>query len=380
MLTCDELYVLHLIRLVMGRTDEFSLNKSSCNWDNIAKIIIRNGLLLTVYEAADDPLKARLRGRYIAEVAQSVNQRYEGNLILNKMNELGYQCIALKGWELRQMYPHDNMRQMADIDILFYDYDYGKIKKAMEELGYIGEPESSWMHDNFKKGDITSEAHKRLTDDSNLIQDWERRMWSRAVCDHEHVFTMTPEDFYTYHLIHLSKDYKSGLLGLKRIVDTWVLLHFRVLDMRLVEAELRSINIWDFHNKILKTTYACMGITSIDEDSRVMLLHAFRYGIYGTDNSYKLGRIAYLSKGNNMNIGMIKSAIAAVFLPYSRMRAHFPILKRFPFLLPYFWIKRITRLLHRDNVRWAVSNLNYTSLDNKDFEEMRRFLQIGGFK
>ena len=93
----------------------------------------------------------------------------------------------------------------------------------------------------------------------------------------------------------------------------------------------------------------------MDDESEILLSHALAYGIYGTDRSYKAGRIAAMSS-HSLNEGKINSFIAAVFLPLNRMKAQYPILQRFPILLPYFWIKRIVRYL-KGNVKKGHAGL-----------------------
>ena len=94
---------------------------------------------------------------------------------LKALSGAGFDCIGLKGWHLRKLYPEASMRQMTDLDILVRPYEHEKIRKIMEASGYSGNRESSWKHDTFKKNEVTVEMHKRLTDDSGAIRQWEIR-------------------------------------------------------------------------------------------------------------------------------------------------------------------------------------------------------------
>ena len=98
-----------------------------------------------------------------------------------------------------------------------------------------------------------------------------------------------------------------------------------------------------------------MGGNAMDDESEILLSHALAYGIYGTDRSYKAGRIAAMFS-HSLNEGKINSFIAAVFIPLNRMKAQYPILQRFPILLPYFWIKRIVHYL-KGNVKKGHAGL-----------------------
>ena len=372
-LTANQRYVLSLIRKsLLGDTEDITLE----SLEEVEKIIVQSGILLTVYKVLPEELKCRLRTKYDLAIRQSILQEYECEQILQAFSKDGLNCIALKGWELKKLYPTPKMRQMADLDILVSPYDYKQIKSDMESLEFKGKNESSWKHDSFHKNEVTVEVHKRLTDDSSVIQAWEREMWERATeGEIPHVFLMSPEDFYIFHIIHLYKDFMNGSLGLRRIVDTW-LLQKQPMDMSVVRDHLDQFGMLLFQENMVILSKATMGEIKIDENSEILLQHAFTHGIYGTDQSYKAGRIAAMSE-NSIRSGKVHSAVAAVFLPYKRMKAHFPELEKYPILLPYYWMKRIFRFLSGDISKYRAK-LNYHNISEADYEEMKRFFKAGG--
>lgn len=302
-------------------------------------------------------------------------QNYEGKQVLNALSAAGMDCIALKGWEMQKLYPESFMRQMADLDILVRPYSFNRIKTVMEGLGFKVGSESSWKHDSFRKGEVHVEMHKRLTDDSRAIQKWEESMWDRAVpTEDTHVYRMTAEDYYIFHFVHLHKGFMNGSLGLRRIVDTW-LLQKQNVDMDMVRNELQRFGLLTFHERMVKLSRAALGDEPIDDNSEILLSHAFTHGIYGSDVSYKAGRIAAM--GKSIDSGKRNSAIAAVFLPYKRMKAQFPVLNRWPILLPWCWLKRIVHFLHGDIKKYR-ERLGYSNISEADFQEMKRFFEAGG--
>ena len=231
----DRDFLINLIRSSVK--NESGVFSSVDDVNLISRIIVRNGIILTVYpkikelSAAENSnenlilLENKLKNKYMATLRQSVIQGYEGELVLKELCANGMNCIALKGWELRKLYKEVSMRQMADLDILIKPFDYKKIDSVMFGMGYssLGE-ESSWKHDSFFKNEVQVEMHKRLTDDSGLIQQWEDEMWERAYeSGEDHLYKMSNEDFYIFHFIHLNKDFMNGSLGLRRLIDTWLL-------------------------------------------------------------------------------------------------------------------------------------------------------------
>lgn len=367
-------YTLAVLRASMGIEDVNQAQLQSEDENDVARIVIRNGILLTVYNELTPTLKELLKQQYYAGQKQSIIQDYEGEIILGVLDNSGLNCIALKGWEMRKLYPNIHMRQMADLDILVKPYLYEKIKEIMEEQGYTTGSESSWKHDCFSKKPVNIELHKRLTDDSGSIQVWEKEMWDRAICTTSHRFKMSPEDYYIFHFVHLHKDFLNGSLGLRRIVDTW-LLQRETLDMDFIRTQLELFGMMRFHDRMVHLSKAVMCNENMDENDELLINHAFLHGIYGTDKSYKAGRIAVM--GDTLNKGKMQSKISAVFLPYKRMKAQFPILVEHPILLPICWLKRIIRFL-RGNMSKNISRLNYGEISEKDYLEMKAFLKAGG--
>lgn len=168
----------------------------------------------------------------------------------------------------------------------------------MNRLGYASGTESSWKHDSFFQKDVHVEMHKRLTDDSENIQVWEKGVWERATVVDGNIRRMSLEDFYIFHFIHLYKDFRNGSLGLRRIVDTWLLQKNSDVNMNEIQNWLEKFDMLKFHNSMIRLSRAAMGDEPIDEDSEVLLSHAFMYGIYGSGKSYKAGRI--VSMGGSM--------------------------------------------------------------------------------
>ncbi len=378
MLTAEQNYILYLLRKSL-RVD----NPTECvaygSCAIVADAVIRNGILLTVYHEMTPELKKRLQMQYMTFLSQNVNQDYEGKRILSAFNQAGMDCIALKGWELRKLYPKPQMRQMVDLDILIRPYHYSAVKEAMERLGYQDEGESTWKHDNFVKDSISVEAHKRLSDDSGIIQIWENEMWKRAyLTEKKHVWKMSSEDSAVFHFIHLHKDFQNGSLGLRRIADTWLLIKQNNLNLDTLREILESFGMKRFYDRMTHLCTSVMGETEINEDDEIMLKHAFCYGIYGSDSSYKAGRIVSMSSFGSIWTGKIKSCLAAVFLPFGRMKSQFPVLKKWPALLPICWVKRIVSFLRLGNLKYLRKQLDYSRIGHTEYEEMKAFLKAGG--
>lgn len=379
-MTNEQELIISLIRKSFN-PDKAEFTEKIIDEEEVISIIKRNGILLTVYPALGvqgntDKLKEKLQPAYFAALRKAMSQTYEGNLVLESLSHSGLECIALKGWELKNLYPNPNMRQMSDIDILVRPFEYDSIKEIMRRLGFEYGRKSSWKHDSFRKDRVHIEMHKRLTDDSKSIRQWETEMWERSVTDHEHIYKMSIEDFYIYHFIHLYNDFLNGSLGLRRIIDTWVLLKQPKND-EFITDKLNQFGLSTFHDRIAKLSKVLMGEEETDENSEIIMNHAFTVGIYGDGKSYKTGRIVSMSRTGNIRSGKFKSWVSAIFLPIDRMKAQFPMLEKRPILLPYYWIKRIIFYLS-GNLKTSKQMLDYSGIDDEDYQKMKNFFDAGG--
>ena len=381
MLTSEQQYVIRLLRhaLVGG-----ALLKPETGLDAAAvtSYVSRGGILLTVWPSLKvwPEASGLLETNYYASVSQVVNQAREGQLVMRSLVEAGFRFVPLKGWYIRDLYPRTSMRQMTDVDLLVEDYDYNTICSVMGQLGFTPENdgESYEKHDVFHKGIVTMEVHRRLTDDSGPIRNWESRMWERVTQEPGGMLRMSPEDVYIHHFVHMRHDFVNGWFGLRRIVDTWLLQRdCGGLDVGYVNGVLESLDTARFRDRMCWLARVVMGEEPMDDKAELLIRYAFDCGIYGSAISHKAGRIAQMSKGNS-TLGKISSVTAAVFLPWGRMKAQFPELERWPVLLPVCWAKRIVRYLRKgDFSRWRVM-LDYRGVTGEDVEKMRRVIEAGG--
>lgn len=357
----------------------------NANIQSIANIIINNGILLTVFPTLSQDtstqakeLQNKLSKLYYPSLKQTIMQNNEGISIQAALSNEGLDLIALKGWELRKLYPEDTRRSMADLDILVRNYNFKIISEVMNKLGYKSGSESPWKHDSFTKDIVTVEMHKRLTDDSKYVQAWEQRMWdnSTASKDNKHIFLMSDEDYYIFHFLHLQKDTLNGSLGLRRVADTWLYKNaHKAMNSEYLDKEFKNMGLTQFVKRLEKFADDCFTNKEFDENSLIMLNHALYAGIYGNGKSYKAGRIARMSD-DSVNKGKVRSFLSAVFLPIDRMKAHFPNLSKYPILLPYYWVVRIIRL--SKNGRKFKNKLDYSDISQADYAEMKQFFSACG--
>lgn len=358
----------------------------SINPDAIRSLAVRHDVVLPLYAALDEAeepalyrLKKCLKRLYAPRFAKAVNQDAEGETLLQAFEAEGIDCLPMKGWRLRRFYADPLNRSMTDLDVLVRDYEHRRMLRLMQNLGYEGESRSAWKHENYRKPPYMNvELHRRLTDDSGAVRAWEKRMWERCVPEEgrAHILRMSDEDFYFHHLLHMHEDFCQGTLGFRRIADTWLLLRScPKMDRALLDSMLGMAGIQAFSRRMEKLARVCFDGEPADEDAEVLLAYAAENGIAGSENSYQLGRMA-VRGGKNLRTARLQSLRDAVFLPYDRMKAQFPVVEKHPILLPVCWARRLFRLaIYQPDNR---KKLKSGGLSQQQLEDMRRVLQAGG--
>ena len=351
--------------------------------DIIVRIVCSQGISLSVYPSLANHegalfrnIEQKLQSRYYIDLSQTIQQQYEGEAVLSALESAKLDHIALKGWVMKRLYPSPEFRNMADLDILVRNHSFTSISDVMNYIGYTSpKTESAWMHDSFTKDSINVEMHKRLTDDSGVIQAWEQRMWAHTGLAEgtSHEYMMAWEDYFIFHMVHMHKDFKDGHLGLRRLFDMWLLLdRFEThMNSRYLES------MWEFVNRMKTLAYACFETHEFNADSETLLDFAITSGIYGTGKTYRVSRMLR-GGASTSTTGKIYSLITSVFLPFSRMKAQYPILKKYPFILPLMWTKRVLHYL-KDAKKWAPK-LNYNNVSDDDFRHMQKVFKAGGLK
>lgn len=369
MLSNDQLYVLECLRSSLGRKEKPD-DSAIENEKQVAGIILKNSILLTVYKHLSPSIQDLLKLQYISAIKQSITQDYEGKRIVQKVTEKGFTCIGLKGWENRKLYPEFTMRQMSDVDFLIWPYDYSEIKRIMLDLGFnSGKRESANKNDTFRKNTVSVETHKRITEspEPNILE------WEKGLIDRSDGVHLSSEDFYIHHIIHLHHDFGNGSLGLRRIADTW-LLQKTEMDKEKVDAVLEKLNLRVFNDRMVRLCKACLGEDSMDEQSEYLIQHACKYGIFGTEKSYKTARVVTRGK---IKKGKFAALRDAVFMPYENMKVLYPQLEKHPVLLPFCWAKRL--LLKSSKLKRNIKKMDYSVVTDDSYEEIERFFAVGGY-
>ncbi len=319
---------------------------------------------------------------------------YQGILISEKQMEAirqimdafeahGVIHMPLKGALLKSLYPHAEMRRMGDADILINCDQYEIIRDIMKELGYEEKYESN--HELvWEKVPVNIELHKYLIPSYN--KDYFQYYgdgWKLAVPMDGYSFRckMNACDEMVYLFTHFAKHYRDAGIGIRHLVDLWIYRkHNPDMNEKYIRRELEKLQLLEFYDNILNTLSVWFEDCRGNEKTEFITQVIFSSGEYGrAHNSNLSSMVKSTKKGQSAQAVKWKRVFSALFPGYTEMSKVYPILKKFPILLPFMWVARfVERIFHAGKIKRFVNrrlkikaneiseyqqSLNYVGLD-----------------
>lgn len=255
---------------------------------------------------------------------------------------------------MKELYPSQDMRTMADLDILMDSNKANLIIKVFKEMGYTLDHIDEEGHDVYQKKPVMNiEMHHYLVP-LNIIQkeilQYYEKQWERLIADKNniHLYHMSKEDFYIYHIAHMVKHYKLGGTGIRSFIDIYIYKkHYNnILDWKYIYNELDKMKIRELAVTFEKVVDAWFQDEVIDNEVKQITTYVVTSGTYGTlERSHKVFMQNKLEKSSNK----FNYIIGRIFPSMKEMRKSYNILYKFPVALPLCWIHRgIKALIYKD--------------------------------
>lgn len=272
------------------------------------------------------------------------------DLLLGDFESDGVECMPLKGYVLKDMYPSVEMRDMCDVDILIHTKDFEKADNIMKLNGFKFEKESPHEYIYTSNDKITIELHKSLVPSYNhMLYNYYGDGWRFAVCKegYDHLYEMSREGFYVYQIAHTAKHYLNGGIGVRHVADIYILQkNSGGYDHEYINKQLSEIGIEKFHQIISRLCMVWFGNEEHDDETRSMEKYILEGALFGTAERSESSGIARSS--DIYAAAVIKRYISYIFPKRIGLINRYPILKEKPRLYPFIVVYRwFDVLLHR---------------------------------
>ncbi|MBR0535071.1 MAG: nucleotidyltransferase family protein [Clostridia bacterium] len=311
-----------------------------------------------------------------------VSLRYEAQLkekreLTHMFSENGIKHCFLKGFKLSQYYKNPEQRFMLDMDVWVEE---GKLIKAQEILLERGYEKNSFEDDKdisfIKKPFLNIELHKELKYDYDKGYEFYKGAFGRLAADDDTCeLNMTKEDFYVYIVSHSAHHFETAGTGIRNVLDHYYLKkHLKPLcDQAVLESSLDATGLGLFAQRLDKLCECWFEDGEFSDDVQDMADYIMLSGVFGNETNHYMGGILRGDYGDKKSSYLI----SRLFPQKSKMQDRYPVLKKYPFLLPLLWVVRIfAAIFGKKDISSEINNASSVSQEQK--EEFKAFMQKNG--
>ena len=266
------------------------------------------------------------------------------------LDKAGIGWLPLKGAVIRNLYPEPWMRTSTDIDVLVRPEDLGKAIRALEAETDFRAGDRDYHDVAMNSPNVLLELHFSLLENSPLLDPVLERIWDYTVPTGEGCRRdMAPEYLVFYILAHMSYHLLCGGLGIRPFLDLWLLEHRTAFDREKLHHLCEEAGLLPFYETGLHLTKVWLEGAAHTAQSAALERYVLERGVF--DSGRYTGAVRQRSKRG------LRYFLSRLFVSRQVLEEMYPTLRRRPWLLPFFQIRRWFRLMDREKRRNAVGDL-----------------------
>ncbi len=291
---------------------------------------------------------------YKMAVSKNVYFDIERDALLSKLDREGIWYLPLKGCVLKDIYPENGMREMADNDVLFDAAARERVREIMTARGYSCDVYDKGNQDVYQKEPVLNfEMHVSIFPECRGDRFWEyyRDVSGILVKNEEDRcgYHLSDEDFYVFMTAHEYKHFSVSGTGIRSLLDCYVFCKSKGsgMDWDYIAEQVRVMGIVDFEEKrrkLAEKVFSSETLPALSEDEEALLL------LYLTAGTY--GNVEQRVKNGLGQRSMAGFLLDNLFPPMDRIKASYSFVRKCPVLYPVGVFCRVGNLLvHR---KWFV--------------------------
>lgn len=327
----------------------------------------------------NEKISGKLAKEQILAFSRYERLNYDYEVLRETLEKNGIDFIPLKGLIIRGLYPEPWMRTSCDIDVLVKKEDVETAINLLCEQGFT-KGEDYTTHDHILKSQsgMTLELHYSLLQDGALPKSdeileavWQNVSEEQSEGNEKHI---TNEFFVFYHIVHMAKHFVGGGCGVRPFIDLLLIKEKMPCNEANLGELLQKSGLAEFYDGVLgliNVWFEGGEHTSLTLDMESFVLTG---GVYGNfDNSAKV----QAAKGETKS----KTFWNLMFLPRANLEIIYPKLKKRPWLLPFYQVKRWFRIFKKDNRKRATTIMKArSSVGGEEASSTEKLLDRVGLK
>ena len=279
--------------------------------------------------------------------------KHEQNRIAQAFEKENIVFVPLKGSVIRKYYPQRWMRTSCDIDVLVRAVDLERAKQVLvESLGYaVGRYK---FHDLslYAPSGILLELHFKILENDKKIDKNLEKVWHyvRPVGENRSQHMMTPEYLMFHVVAHMLYHFVHGGCGVRFVADIWLLEQKLNYDRVKFDALCRECKIETFVQYVRKLSRVWFEGEAHDSVTRGMESYILTGGVFGTVETKTKAR-------KTKTKGQLKYLFQRICIPYEEFCASYPKMSKYPFLYPYYVVRRWFKIFNKQIAKNAVQEI-----------------------
>lgn len=375
----EQNYIIELLKCAICDTTP-SIPSDDLDWDVVFKYAKIHRIAPVLYFAIQklpEEYKIKITNLDLYELAyksnlvDDANRENELSIISKELSQNNIDYILLKGTVTKHFYPDTSMRMMSDIDILYRNATPKELHSLFENIRYTLEKstpkDSLYLSPN---KNVKVEMQESLLDAG--FTKWLKYLntvWDRCKNKDRNQFVMTPEDFYIYHIVHMAKHFINGGIGLRHILDTWVIRkHYITINQDYINQVFKELALDKFNDKVTELCgYWFEDNVPSDQDTISLLSeYIFSNGAFGNIRQQSVNET---SNGAKRKVFPSKEVLANYYGD---------VVNNHPISIPFYWIKLNTERLFRNSRKTKIKLKTISNVSDTQKEKTKKLFDICG--
>lgn len=304
---------------------------------------------------------------YKKAVRKNIYLDAERTTIISSLEEKGIWYMPLKGSVLKDLYPENGMREMADNDMLYDAEKQQEVMQIMLAHGYTAESVGKSHHDVYMKPPVLNfELHTALFSSAHAEPLYQYYADTKRflIKDEGNYFGyhFSDEDFYIFMTAHEWKHCNGSGTGIRSLLDCYVYCKNKgdTLDWGYISEQCKLLEIADFEQErrqLAVKAFSSDTLPDLNDAETDLLMLYLTAGTYGTFENAIKKKLKDQSK--------LSFWVHSVFIPRKQMDISVQFTAKSPMLYPVGVAWRCGRVLikRRDRLKQMIKAVR--KYDNK---------------
>lgn len=343
---------------------------ASLDWDKVTELLYNHNLTGLGMQGAvlcgvprTHPALVRLTAWFCQDLQIGRRQMQKFRQVCELFDDAGIDYMPVKGAVIKGLYPCPEHRVMVDVDMLIRPEQYEQIVQLLPSVGLREEGNCDYEY-TWKSPELMLELHRCLV--ASHVQDyydyyrdsWRLARKNESGSGHH----LGAEDHYVYFFVHFAKHYRNGTICAKDICDfqVWRQRH-PGMDEAYILRQMQQLGLADFYRHMTELLDSWFRGSPAGEVTELITRSAFRGGVHEDFNQSAADNVMRRHAGRTDPLWKMKLKWLrrALFPTRVSMTYHYPVLKKYPVLLPGCWVLRWFRALHeRDRLKRGMIVMN----------------------